>query len=151
VGRKASLVINVARDNSVRQFWREFANKVMIWRRHCCGVLNQWRRGSQVQPAKSKWLREELSKCHLDGRRVDRKRTVHDGPKCKTPLKKEMASARSELRPEVGSSSLTAPIGKTLINRPPPAICAISARVRVVRQEAAGEAPTMTAPPMAAP
>src|SRR5882672_10813080 len=32
-----------------------------------------------------------------------------------------------------------------------PAICAISARVRLVRQEAADEVPTMTAQPMAAP
>src|SRR6266436_2036693 len=39
-----------------------------------------------------------------------------------------MASARSELRPEVGSSSLTAPIGKTLINFALPRQSAPSAR-----------------------
>ncbi len=62
----------------------------------------------------------------------------------------EAASVRSELRWRFNRHKLTGRKLKSACQFPPPTVWAISARA-VVRREAAGEAPTKTAQPMAAP
>jgi hypothetical protein len=62
----------------------------------------------------------------------------------------EAASARSELRRRFSRHKLTGRKLKKRLSISPPTVWAISARA-VVRREAAGEAPTMAAQPMAAP